>query len=958
MKKRIISLVMAVFLVLALVPLTNIAMAENKGQIAFNTNYPGSITDPNPMDRYSFVLELPGTVTVALTRGTGSGILENFGADVTFFNASNVKIGGSNGGFEFPYSESLLLEPGTYYIEIAQRFPDNSTGLYSGSYNLRAEYHAAAIDDPNNTLETARLLTPGQTISGYITDQTASHFYKYELTQPGRLTVNVARGASNGATQFSYKILDANATSIASDYLVSSSESVSRDLETGTYYVEISKRSSYTGTYDLRSDFIAAGRTAILTNNTRETAQSLTIGQTVRGYISLQNSTDYYQYVLTQPGRLTLSVSRGETIGLSQVSYKLLDASGASIISDYLVSSTESASRDLEAGTYYVEMSKRSSYTGTYNLSASFIESGRTAIKPNNTRATAQLLTAGQTVVGYISHQESVEMYRYVLTQPSKLTVNITRGATIGVSQVNYKILDTNGVSIASDYLVSSSENLSKDLEAGTYYVEISKRSSYTGTYSLSISTPTTNYTITTSVNPTGGGTATANPAAAAQGTTIALSAMASAGYAFENWTVVSGSVTFGNANSPNTSFTMPAGNVSVRANFKVSAKITITATASPANGGTVTGGGEYQKDASVTLLATANTGYTFDGWYDGNTRVSTNATYTFSATVNKEFQARFVSGAWSLNPTSITFASAKLDYNAQSSRSVTISNNGGAALTGVSASITTGGAAFEITASPSASINAGSQSTISICPKTGLQAGTHTGVLTVSADAGNSQTVTLSFTVITSDSDAPTFDNEHSEWATRELNMAFEQELVPPMLRDPEADLRAPITREEFAGIVVLTYENLSGTKVQPATNNPFTDTKDIYVRMAYNIGLMVGLSSTEFAPDMILNRETASTALTRVFKKWHFPEWTFATDDAYTLSYTRPAPFADDANISAWAKDSVYFMAANGIILGVGNNMFAPRNMTSYDDSIGYANATREQALVIAVRMVANLG
>jgi len=41
-----------------------------------------------------------------------------------------------------------------------------------------------------------------------------------------------------------------------------------------------------------------------------------------------------------------------------------------------------------------------------------------------------------------------------------------------------------------------------------------------------------------------------------------------------------------------------------------------------------------------------------------------------------------------------------------------------------------------------------------------------------------------------------------------------------------------------------------------------------------------------------------------------------------------------------------------------GVGDNKFAPRATTSAEEAIGYAQATREQALLIAVRMVENLG
>ena len=48
---------------------------------------------------------------------------------------------------------------------------------------------------------------------------------------------------------------------------------------------------------------------------------------------------------------------------------------------------------------------------------------------------------------------------------------------------------------------------------------------------------------------------------------------------------------------------------------------------------------------------------------------------------------------------------------------------------------------------------------------------------------------------------------------------------------------------------------------------------------------------------------------------------------------------------------------MATNEIIQGVGNNIFAPKNVTSDEEERGYANATREQALIIAVRMVEKL-
>jgi hypothetical protein len=193
------------------------------------------------------------------------------------------------------------------------------------------------------------------------------------------------------------------------------------------------------------------------------------------------------------------------------------------------------------------------------------------------------------------------------------------------------------------------------------------------------------------------------------------------------------------------------------------------------------------------------------------------------------------------------------------------------------------------------------------------------------------------------------------SDWAKDEIEKALDLGLIPDSLKT--ADLTKPITRAEFAAVSVKAYEALSGTKALPAVVNPFTDTKDTEVLKAYNLGITAGTTATTFSPNVLLNREQAATMLTRVFKRVTIPGWTLATDANIKLAYTKPPLFADDAKISGYAKDSVYFMVANGIINGVGDNKFAPQNITDAEKANGYANATREQALIIATRMVVNL-
>ena len=63
--------------------------------------------------------------------------------------------------------------------------------------------------------------------------------------------------------------------------------------------------------------------------------------------------------------------------------------------------------------------------------------------------------------------------------------------------------------------------------------------------------------------------------------------------------------------------------------------KLTVTA----GTGGTVSGGGTYNYNASVTLKATANSGYHFVKWSDGNTSATRTVTVTKDATYTATFE-------------------------------------------------------------------------------------------------------------------------------------------------------------------------------------------------------------------------------------------------------------------------------------------------------------------------------
>lgn len=201
---------------------------------------------------------------------------------------------------------------------------------------------------------------------------------------------------------------------------------------------------------------------------------------------------------------------------------------------------------------------------------------------------------------------------------------------------------------------------------------------------------------------------------------------------------------------------------------------------------------------------------------------------------------------------------------------------------------------------------------------------------------------------------DMPFSASRTSAWARETMTEANIAGLIPETLQG--ADMTRPITRAEFTAVAVKLYESLTG-QTAPSAGTAFADIASnpnkADIEKAFALNIAVGLSDTEFAPDRPINREQLATMLCRAVKKYGNPSWNLAVDDQYPLDISGAVPFADDANISDFAKPSVYYMAKMGIIKGVTDTLFAPKNMTSQQEAQGYATATREQAITLALRI-----
>ena len=144
---------------------------------------------------------------------------------------------------------------------------------------------------------------------------------------------------------------------------------------------------------------------------------------------------------------------------------------------------------------------------------------------------------------------------------------------------------------------------------------------------------PEPEYSVT--VSDDGHGTGAATPFTATAGTTITLTATPDEGYHFKEWQVISGGVTI-----KDDTFTMPDGNVEVKAIFEKDAPPAPTefTVIFDGNDGTPSVGSMTTANQKLSSLPSASRSkHSFDGWYtekSGGTKITTDTVFSANTTV------------------------------------------------------------------------------------------------------------------------------------------------------------------------------------------------------------------------------------------------------------------------------------------------------------------------------------
>jgi transglutaminase-like putative cysteine protease len=185
-------------------------------------------------------------------------------------------------------------------------------------------------------------------------------------------------------------------------------------------------------------------------------------------------------------------------------------------------------------------------------------------------------------------------------------------------------------------------------IQVPNYYTFGGTGNSYTPFYALA-STPS----VAVEASPSDAATVTGEGAYTA-GTSVQIDATANPGWTFTAWSD-------GNTQNPRT-VTVPEAGTNYIANFvsestNNSSTATITVSANPTDGGTVTGGGTFTVGSSQAISASANSGWTFTSWSDGGAQTHNITVPSGGATYTANFTATTPTCTYTLSATSVSLA-------------------------------------------------------------------------------------------------------------------------------------------------------------------------------------------------------------------------------------------------------------------------------------------------------------
>lgn len=357
-----------------------------------------------------------------------------------------------------------------------------------------------------NEYDSAKNYALNTTENGTLKNAYDKHTFKFSLQSSGKIELKAISQLDNT----SYYIFDCFGKEIwrvtnfcPDDTSTSAILKAKINLTSGDYYFQITNGiidncdCGYSFSIDYTNSEESFKETENGTNNSFDTASNISVNQSYKGQIALNDGKDYYKFELKESSKVNLKISAN----IEGSSYFLYDSNENEIwqkTAQYWDKNNKKCNIrenfDLNAGTYYLLINKYFDYDGFYTLTTKFTPSNETFSESqygsNNDFDVANTVNLNKTYNGQLSITDSKDYYKFNISEKGNVNLKISAN----IESLNYYLYDSNENAIlvkTAQYWDNNSKKLSINdtiqLKKGTYYFLVERYFDYSGSYNFSI---------------------------------------------------------------------------------------------------------------------------------------------------------------------------------------------------------------------------------------------------------------------------------------------------------------------------------------------------------------------------------------------------------------------------------------------------------------------------------------
>jgi len=336
--------------------------------------------------------------------------------------------------------------------------------------------------EPNDTVKEGTKISVNQEYRGVLSSSNDMDYFEFTLTKPGNVSIslpnfteqswNIYLYDSNGKEVNRFNTTYGNfATGATKDQI---------GLPAGTYYIRVN---SYTNAAKVPYSFNLQYKESKVyeqeLNDTVQEATKITVNHEYQGVLSSSNDMDYFEFILTKPGNVSISLPN-----FMEQSWNiyLYDSNGKEVnrFNTTYGNFATGATKDqigLPAGTYYIRVN---SYTNAakvpYSFNLQYDETSFFEKELNDSAQDANAIQLNYKYQGVLSSSNDVDYFSIKVDKNSNLLLSLPNTTD---SSWYARIYDNTGKEITqfnTQYgsYVSDITTEQLGLTAGVYYIKIS----------------------------------------------------------------------------------------------------------------------------------------------------------------------------------------------------------------------------------------------------------------------------------------------------------------------------------------------------------------------------------------------------------------------------------------------------------------------------------------------------